>query len=1372
MMKRRFLALLMALAMLLSMSGGALAEETEAGIPEMAVAEEAPAAEEAPTTEETQPPQAEEQTQAPEETQRAEETQTPEATQRAEETAASDKAQQVVALIDAIGEVTLDSEDAILAAEAAYTALSDEEKSRVSNYAALEAAMTAYAELSATPVNVPETATSSLRVMATDGSGANAQEAVLGSDGILRIEKRGAATARIYLGVGTGARLVSFDIIQGGANVTSASSDNTDYAVYYGGEYTLPVVARASVKNADESSADYYIIVAAGSAGAYAVSVSGFTADSADYSDANGITFASLGDQVTLTPVTKNIGSGTLQSITWAWTTSDATVATVDENGVVTCIGDGTASITAKYGALTVACDARLAGTLTGSGTQDDPYRLATAEDLETLRTLVAGGESFEGKYLVMTADITLPDGWKPIGETKDGTADIKSGDNLLPFSGNLDGKNHMLTVPDGGLPLLGYVKGASVSNLNIYGRKIAGYGLVNNLSGVGLSGTAISIDSVTLKAGSSTLKSGLIGAETSSNPYAGCSAGFTVSISNCVIENGVTVGYGKDQSVIGGIAGRVNGTISGCTCNANVYGSSYVGGILGMRDNAMGNCAVSGCSFGGSVSASGMFAGGIVGGGYNDPSAPNGIRVNVSNCTATGSVSGSDKVGGILGGDAIVAQAWNRYSFTNNSFTGKVSSSGSCVGGIIGYYRSLNKFDDIAGNYYASACGAAAGIGKVDYVDTSCATHETESGALYFNTETSTSGCPEVAGCDWKKAHNRTDDPLGADLEKLVYTDGSTVIDVTGVKLDKSELSLKENATATLKATVTPDDATDKTVRFSSSNESVATVSAKGVVTAKAVGTAVITATAGKVSATCDVTVTEDTEAGTINVYLTLIGDSKHGSGKVHTLATGGLTTWMKKTKYNIKEGSTVWTLLKKCLNDHGWSYSNSTGNYVASVRGLGEFDNGKNSGWMYTLNGKYPLLGVSEQKLKDGDKIVFHYTDDYTLENTGFDNSTGMVSGGADNPESDMEDAMVTAVIGLIDNIGTVSLDSSSKAKIDAARKAYNKLSDDQKELVTNYDALADAIATYVKLSGQNLYSETGDLLGDLGATDFEEALTVLGLLRSGREADTDGFMENAAAYFDAEDVSCTVDALRALMQTAVDRMPAAPSLAADEAQTAMDMAYLLIADHASGTPSGNYETLAEELLGLQLEDGGWATEGETADVETTALVLTALAYYYDPEAAEDDEMRLAVESALDCLSVAQQADGSFGGYDEEGNFIERCGDTARVVTALCALNIDPQTDERFVKDCVSVLEALESFGISGGGFVETADGTYDQTATEQGYVALTAYARYLQDLTSFFDMSDELDEATRLNEPLELYIGDDTENDTEEGDTEENA
>ena len=82
-----------------------------------------------------------------------------------------------------------------------------------------------------------------------------------------------------------------------------------------------------------------------------------------------------------------------------------------------------------------------------------------------------------------------------------------------------------------------------------------------------------------------------------------------------------------------------------------------------------------------------------------------------------------------------------------------------------------------------------------------------------------------------------------------------SPVKEVTGVSLSQTSVSLEAGASVTLTATVSPSDATDKTVSWTSSNAGVASVSG-GVVTAVAEGTATITATAGGKSAKCEVTV------------------------------------------------------------------------------------------------------------------------------------------------------------------------------------------------------------------------------------------------------------------------------------------------------------------------------------------------------------------------------------------------------------------------------------------------------------------------------------------------------------------------------------
>ena len=92
------------------------------------------------------------------------------------------------------------------------------------------------------------------------------------------------------------------------------------------------------------------------------------------------------------------------------------------------------------------------------------------------------------------------------------------------------------------------------------------------------------------------------------------------------------------------------------------------------------------------------------------------------------------------------------------------------------------------------------------------------------------------------------------SDACKITVT--ASAIPVTSISLDKTTLTLAEQDTYQLKATVNPDNATDKTVTWSTSNPAVATVSSSGLVTAKAEGSATITAKAGDKSATCEVTV------------------------------------------------------------------------------------------------------------------------------------------------------------------------------------------------------------------------------------------------------------------------------------------------------------------------------------------------------------------------------------------------------------------------------------------------------------------------------------------------------------------------------------
>lgn len=114
--------------------------------------------------------------------------------------------------------------------------------------------------------------------------------------------------------------------------------------------------------------------------------------------------------------------------------------------------------------------------------------------------------------------------------------------------------------------------------------------------------------------------------------------------------------------------------------------------------------------------------------------------------------------------------------------------------------------------------------------------------------------------------------------------------VPVSSINLDKTSLTLTPGNSETLHATVLPDNASDKTVTWTSSNTAVATVS-NGTVTAQAAGTATITATAGGKMATCEVTVPESSIEDMVKVSFTgvdLMSGSMNWEGSYWKLTAG----------------------------------------------------------------------------------------------------------------------------------------------------------------------------------------------------------------------------------------------------------------------------------------------------------------------------------------------------------------------------------------------------------------------------------------------------------------------------------------------------
>ncbi|MCQ2347720.1 MAG: InlB B-repeat-containing protein [Paludibacteraceae bacterium] len=129
-----------------------------------------------------------------------------------------------------------------------------------------------------------------------------------------------------------------------------------------------------------------------------------------------------------------------------------------------------------------------------------------------------------------------------------------------------------------------------------------------------------------------------------------------------------------------------------------------------------------------------------------------------------------------------------------------------------------------------------------------------------------------------------------------------ATTVSVTGVTLNKSELSLTVGNTETLTATIAPENATNKNVTWSSDKEGVATVE-DGVVTAVAAGTATITVTTedGSKTATCTVIVTSAGKQYATSVDFAAIAKEV----KIDKTSTVAVSSVLNDNHYNISSTS-----------------------------------------------------------------------------------------------------------------------------------------------------------------------------------------------------------------------------------------------------------------------------------------------------------------------------------------------------------------------------------------------------------------------------------------------------------------------------------
>jgi len=124
------------------------------------------------------------------------------------------------------------------------------------------------------------------------------------------------------------------------------------------------------------------------------------------------------------------------------------------------------------------------------------------------------------------------------------------------------------------------------------------------------------------------------------------------------------------------------------------------------------------------------------------------------------------------------------------------------------------------------------------------------------------------------------------------------------------------------------------------------------------------------------------------MTVTFRLIGDTKHDSFEEHDKYVTWIAT--KSYTFNNVDRVTVYDLFTRALDDAKLGYKGAETNYISSIQApavlggywLSEFDNGPNSGWMYTVDGVHPGYGLKEEYIYHGEEIIWQYVDDYTAE------------------------------------------------------------------------------------------------------------------------------------------------------------------------------------------------------------------------------------------------------------------------------------------------------------------------------------------------------------------------------------------------------
>lgn len=237
------------------------------------------------------------------------------------------------------------------------------------------------------------------------------------------------------------------------------------------------------------------------------------------------------------------------------------------------------------------------ADTLSGSGTEDDPYLLATAADLKAFRDM-ANAEASSRLCATLTADIDLGgEAWTPF--------EPSSGYVSEAYAGTFDGANHTIkglsvnSTSSNGVGLFGTVCGATIKNLKVEGNVSASSSVfVGGI--VGKTQTSATIDSCSFAGTVTSAKKN--GSAGTAGIVGRVNAG-TVTITNCAN----TAAINGTSAIAAGILGNGGSnkvTIENCYNTGAISGQHYASGICGSSTIKAQTSSIRNCYNSGTITA------------------------------------------------------------------------------------------------------------------------------------------------------------------------------------------------------------------------------------------------------------------------------------------------------------------------------------------------------------------------------------------------------------------------------------------------------------------------------------------------------------------------------------------------------------------------------------------------------------------------------------------------------------------------------------------------------------------------------------------------------------------------------------------------